>query len=84
MVVALSEVRHVLCTLLSENGGKLFVQYICLAIWITVYQAIFCYKQSNTITITPLTFDKGSEAFWVFCKVGSYYVSDITVLCISA
>jgi len=54
---------HVLCTLLGENGGKLFVQYICLASWITVYQTIFCYEQSNTIVVTPLASDKAPEAF---------------------
>jgi VanZ family protein len=73
-----------LCALLGEDEGKLFVQYICLASWITVYQAIFCYKWSNTIVVTPLTFDKAPEAFRVFVKVRGYNVSDIVVVCISA
>ncbi len=47
-----------LCALLGEDEGKLFVQYICLASWITVYQAIFCYKWSTVLCI-------------VLCCVGS-------------
>jgi len=44
----------------------LFVQYISFTSWITVYQAIFYYKRSNTIIVTPLAFDKAPEAFRVF------------------
>ena len=68
------------CTLHGVDGSKLFVQYINL---LAVYQAIFCDKRS-TIVVTPLTFDKTSEAYWAFVKVRSYYVSVVVVVCTPA